>query len=94
MTQRSGLRLLIFVTGPPPCHLKPVAAVGNPPCGEKDRDGGGARPPERKQEVGHQPEQDEDHPEYLFLHGDDCSSEATFALNPPFRGLSAMAIYR
>jgi hypothetical protein len=64
--------------------LKPVAAIGDPPCGEKDRDGGGAGPPERKQEIGHQPEQHEDHPEYLFLHGDDCSSGAALeALKTP-----------
>ena len=73
-------------------RLKPVAAVGDPPCGEKERDGGGAGPPERKQEIGHQPEQHEDHPEYLFLHGDDCSGGAALVLKIPWqRSVSAMA---
>jgi len=52
-------------------RLKPITAVGYPPCGEKDRNSGGAGPPERKHEIGQQPEQHEDHPEYLFLHRSD-----------------------
>jgi hypothetical protein len=38
-----------------PRGLEPVAAVGDPPGGKKDRDGGGAGPPKRKQKIGHQP---------------------------------------
>jgi hypothetical protein len=33
-------------------RLEPVASVGDPPCAEKDRNGGSAGPPERKQEIG------------------------------------------
>ena len=55
-----------------PRRLEPVAAVGYPPGGEKSRNGGGAGPPEGKQDIGHQPEQHEDYPEYFFLHCSDC----------------------
>src|ERR1035437_2594785 len=54
-----------------PC-LEPVAAVGYPPCDEKDRNGGGEGPPERKQEISQQTEQHEDRPEYFSLHWSDC----------------------
>ena len=57
-------------------RLEPVASVGNPPRGENDRDGGHAGPPERKQKIGHQPEQHENHPEYLFLHRSDSNRRA------------------
>lgn len=33
-------------------RLKPVTTVGDPPSREKNGDGSGAGPPERKQEVG------------------------------------------
>src|ERR1700722_8400767 len=68
--------------------LEPVAAIGHPPRGKTNGDSGGAGPPERKQEIGHQPKQDEDHPEYLFLHGDDCSVGA------PLYSRNALRQYR
>ena len=52
--------------------LEPIAAVGDPPGGVEDGDGGGAGPPEWQQDIGQKPEQHEDRPEYLSLHESDC----------------------
>ena len=60
-------------------RLEPVAAVGDPPGGVEDGDGGGASPPEGQQDVGQQAEQHEYRPEDLFLHESDftrCGSRA------------------
>jgi len=42
------------INAPASLPLKPIAAVGYPACG-KNTNGGGARPPERKHEIGQRP---------------------------------------
>ena len=49
-------------------RLEPVAAVGDPPGDDENRDGRGEGPPEGQKEIGEKVQQDEDHPEYFFLH--------------------------
>jgi hypothetical protein len=55
---------------------EPAGAVGHPPAGEEDRNGGADGPPERQRQVGDKAEQREGHPEDLFLHGESVAQGA------------------
>src|SRR5258708_28447006 len=49
--------------------LEPIAAVGDPPTGHADRDGGDDRPPKWQCQVGDETNDREGHPEDFALHG-------------------------
>ena len=59
---------LTVLSGREAVWLEPVAAVGQPPTGDADRDGGRQGPPERKRNVGDQAEDSEGGPEDFSLH--------------------------
>ena len=48
--------------------LKPVAAVGDPPTGEDDRNGGNERPPDSEGEIREEAEYSQAEPEDFALH--------------------------
>jgi len=49
--------------------LEPIAAVGDPPAGHPDRDGGDDGPPKRQCQVGDETNDHEGHPKDFALHG-------------------------
>lgn len=51
-----------------PTALEPIAAVGDPPADDDDRNGGSDAPPERQDHIRQQAKHSEGNPEDLFFH--------------------------
>ena len=56
-----------------PAALEPIAAVGDPPAQDHDGERRQQSPHQRKSDVHHQAEHEEDDPEGLLLHGRDSN---------------------
>ena len=83
----------------PARRSEPVAAIGHPPGDIEDGDGRGDRPPQGQDEVRHQAQHGEDHPENLALHwiivsaaGIDATYSGAFSCHGSFPSLVAAVI--